>query len=121
MLPILSNRLKALALNSQRQNYTTAVLNGPVYLSMEKKLLESLKPEKLDIINESHLHAHHEPMQGVTNKETHFRVKVVSEQFEGKSLMQRHRMIYSLLNEEFAQGLHALALRTKTPQEVQAK
>ncbi|ORX91847.1 bola-like protein [Basidiobolus meristosporus CBS 931.73] len=94
-------------------------MSGPVYQSIQKKLTENLKPDSLEIINESHLHAHHEPMQGVTSRETHFRVKIVSSQFEGKNLMQRHRMIYGLLNDEFAQGLHALALKTKTPKEVQ--
>ncbi|KAK9694723.1 BolA domain UV induced protein Uvi31 [Basidiobolus ranarum] len=96
-------------------------MSGPIYLSMEKKLTEGLKPEKLEIVNESHLHAHHAPMKGVTSKETHFRVYVVSDQFEGKNLMQRHRMIYSLLNDELAEGLHALALKTKTPKEVQVE
>ena len=59
-------------------------------------------------------------MRDVQEKaETHFRLMVVAEAFQGKSLMQRHRMIYGLLDEEMKQGgVHALQLQTKTPSEV---
>ncbi|KAI8886563.1 bola domain protein [Backusella circina FSU 941] len=90
---------------------------GPVQLSIETKLTEALNPTEMDIVNESHLHAHHEPMKGVTNKETHFRVTIVSDQFKGKTLMQRHRLIYSLLNDELQAGLHALSIKAKAPEE----
>jgi BolA protein len=46
------------------------------------------------------------------------RVTVVSEDFKGKTLMQRHRIIYGLLADEIAQGVHALTLRTKTQEEI---
>ncbi|CAO3617830.1 unnamed protein product [Cunninghamella echinulata] len=59
-------------------------------------------------------------MKGNTNKETHFKVTVVSDKFEGKTLMQRHRLIYSLLDDELKQGLHALTLKTKTQKEIDA-
>jgi BolA protein len=45
-------------------------------------------------------------------------VEVVSAAFEGKNAVQRHRMVYQLLQEEIDAGLHALALKTKTPAEV---
>ncbi|GES73948.1 bola-like protein [Rhizophagus clarus] len=75
---------------------------GPVHQSIQKKLTNALNPTSLEIINESHLHAHHQAMKDVTSKETHFRVSIVSDHFEGKKLIQRHRLIYDLLNEEMA-------------------
>ncbi|ORZ01486.1 bola-like protein-domain-containing protein [Syncephalastrum racemosum] len=92
---------------------------GPTYTSIESKINEALHPSFLEIINESHLHAHHAPMRGNTNPETHFRVTVVSEEFAGKPLMKRHRMIYDLLAPELEAGLHALSLRTKTQAEME--
>ncbi|CAO3660158.1 unnamed protein product [Umbelopsis vinacea] len=92
---------------------------GPVQQQIEAKLQKAFQPSILDIVNESHLHAHHEAMKGNTDKETHFRVTIVSEEFQGKNLMQRHRSVYNLLSEELQAGLHALSLKTKTPQEIE--
>ena len=60
-------------------------------------------------------------MQGVTSKETHFALNVVSEEFKGKMQPARHRMVYGLLKEELERegGIHALQLRTKTPEEAE--
>ncbi|KAF9291321.1 hypothetical protein BGZ68_004409 [Mortierella alpina] len=92
--------------------------DGPVTVSIRTTLTELLKPEALEIINDSSKHAHHSAMRGVSSKETHFRVNVVSEAFAGKSTMQRHRLIYGALSKDFEAGLHALSLNTKTPAEV---
>ncbi|RHZ86674.1 hypothetical protein Glove_48g62 [Diversispora epigaea] len=92
---------------------------GPTYTSIQQKLMESLKPTTLEITNDSHLHAHHQAMKDVTSKETHFSVYVVSEQFEGKSLMQRHRLIYQLLDDELKSGVHALSIKAKTSKEIE--
>ena len=54
---------------------------------------------------------------GGPDAETHFRVKVVSEEFTGRAKVQRHRLVYGLLKEELEAGVHALALKTKTPEE----
>lgn len=58
-------------------------------------------------------------MQGVTSTETHFRLVITSEAFQKKMQPARHRLVYSLLKEELAQegGIHALQLRTMTPEE----
>ncbi|TBU33789.1 bola-like protein [Dichomitus squalens] len=95
---------------------------GPIEQAIRVKLSEILHPERLDITNDSWQHRHHAPMRtaGGGNGETHFTVHVVSEQFHGKSTMQRHRMIYAALADEFATGLHALSLKTKTPSELQS-
>ncbi|KFH43356.1 Uncharacterized-like protein-A-like protein [Hapsidospora chrysogenum ATCC 11550] len=78
-----------------------------------------LSPQTLEIYNDSHLHAHHKPMQGNTSKETHFRVVITSDAFASKMQPARHRMVYALLRDEMAVegGIHALQLRTMTPDE----
>jgi len=78
-----------------------------------------LKPTALHIFNDSHKHAHHQPMQGVTSRETHFRVVVTSNAFHGKMHLARHRMVNALVKDELAQegGIHALQLTTRTPEE----
>lgn len=60
-------------------------------------------------------------MQGSTSKETHFRVVITSDAFDSKMQPARHRMVYALLKEELdrAGGIHALQLRTRTPEEEQ--
>ncbi|KZP34719.1 bola-like protein [Athelia psychrophila] len=94
---------------------------GPVQLSIRQKLNAQLQPSELIITNDSWQHRHHAAMkaEGGGNGETHFSVKVVSDEFKGKSTMQRHRMIYSALSEDLAQGLHALSLKTVTTEEAQ--
>jgi BolA-like protein 1 len=58
-------------------------------------------------------------MQGNTSRETHFRVYITSSAFTGKMQPTRHRMVYGLFKDEMAQegGIHALQLRTRTPEE----
>lgn len=58
-------------------------------------------------------------MRGSTSQETHFRLVITSESFKSKMQPARHRMIYALLKDEMAQadGIHALQLRTMTPEE----
>lgn len=60
-------------------------------------------------------------MAGSTSQETHFRVVITSAEFKSKMQPARHRMVYALLKDEMAQegGIHALQLRTKTPEEEQ--
>jgi BolA family transcriptional regulator, general stress-responsive regulator len=79
------------------------------------KLRETFSPESLDVVDESHLHeghAGHRP-----GGETHFRVYIVSTAFEGKSRIERHRMINSTLAEELKGGVHALAIKAEAPKE----
>ena len=58
-------------------------------------------------------------MAGSTSRETHFALTIVSEAFKSKMQPARHRMVYALLKEELDRegGIHALQLRTKTPEE----
>ncbi|RYP63892.1 hypothetical protein DL771_009067 [Monosporascus sp. 5C6A] len=93
--------------------------NTPMEDAIRTKLTEALKPSRLEIFNDSHKHAHHKPMIGSTSRETHFRLVITSGAFESKMQPARHRMIYQLLKDEMAQegGIHALQLRTMTPEE----
>lgn len=79
------------------------------------RLSAELAPAALEVIDESHLHAGHAGAR--PEGETHFRLDVVSAAFEGKSRVERHRMVNALLDEAFKRGLHALAVRARTPME----
>lgn len=82
---------------------------------MREKLLIGLEPIRLDIINESELHAGHRNSPGTG--ESHFRILIVSPKFSGKSRVERHRMVNALLSDELAGRIHALALKTYAPEE----
>lgn len=75
------------------------------------KLSQSFSPLHLDVINESN--RHHVP----PNSETHFKVVVVSDKFEGLRLLARHREVNACLADELANGVHALSINTYTQQE----
>ena len=82
---------------------------------IEKKLSENIECLFLQVENESFRHA------VPANSETHFKVTVVSEQFVGKLLIARHRLINALLSEQLAGPIHALAMHTYTPEQWVAK
>ena len=77
--------------------------------TIEEKLEQLLEPKVLDVINESHMHS------GPAT-DSHFKVVAVSEAFEEKMLIARHRMINQALSEEL-NAIHALSLHTMTPDE----
>ncbi|WP_190238063.1 MULTISPECIES: BolA family protein [Rhizobium] len=83
---------------------------------IEEKLVEAFAPERLSVIDESHLHAGHQPDITGTG-ETHMRVRIVSAKFAGLSRLARHRAITDLLKPELDAGLHALALEPAAPGE----
>ena len=75
---------------------------------MERKLREGLDVVHLEVDNESGRH------NVPAGSESHFKVVVVSPNFEGRNLVARHREVYRLLDEELRAGVHALALHTYT-------
>ena len=79
------------------------------------KLTEALAPDKLDVVNESHMHSVPE------NSQTHFKVTIVSEQFADQRKVARHQTVYRCLASELEGPVHALALHTYTPKEWQAR
>ncbi|RMD69743.1 MAG: BolA family transcriptional regulator [Gammaproteobacteria bacterium] len=84
---------------------------------IKKRLTEALAPTFLAIEDESHKHAGHASAQGGG----HFNVFIVSPAFEGKTLIQRHRMIYEALGEAMKEEIHALSIKALSPQEAPKK
>lgn len=84
---------------------------------IENKISAHLSIEHLEVINESHLHAGH-AHGGV---DTHFKVIVVSKDFEGKRKVARQQTIYQILAEQINNPVHALAMQTMTPDEWHAQ
>ena len=82
---------------------------------IKHKIAEGLAPARLEIVDQSHLHAGH--VGARPEGETHFRVEIVSAAYEGKSRLARQRLVYALLAEELAGQVHALELKTLTPTE----
>jgi len=83
--------------------------------TIQDKLQQAFSPLHLEVTDESHMHNVPEDSQ------SHFRVLLVSEQFSGKPLVQRHRAVNKTLEDELSGGVHALALHTMTPEEWFAK
>ncbi|OEC97877.1 MULTISPECIES: BolA family protein [unclassified Rhizobium] len=83
---------------------------------IERKLNDAFAPERLAVINESHLHAGHQPDMTGTG-ETHIRIRIVSAKFSGMPRLARHRAINELLKPELEAGLHALAVEPAAPGE----
>ncbi len=93
---------------------TIPVVQRPVRSSIETKLTAALAPVHLEVDDESRMHS------VPAGAETHFKVLVVSDAFEGLGPVDRHRRVHALLAEELAAGLHAISLRTLTPAQWQA-
>ena len=77
-------------------------------------LTAALAPQMLEIIDESHLHAGH---AGAVGGVSHFRVKIVSERFEGLKLVMRHRLVYDSVRDMMQTEIHALAITAEAPSE----
>jgi len=94
-----------------------------IQAAMESKLKQAFAPERLAVLNESHLHAghhheesgHHSTFDGTG--ETHFRVRIVSAAFTGMSRIERHRAVNAVLADEIKAGVHALAVEPAAPGE----
>ena len=92
---------------------------GAVAKAIDNKLRARFTPARLSIEDESSRHRGHAGHR--EGGESHFRVEIVSVAFEGQSRVARQRLVYEVLKDEFAAGLHALALTTLTPAEDKAK
>lgn len=79
------------------------------------KLQLAFAPQRLEIVNESHLHAGHHGSPGTG--ESHFRVLIVAAAFAGKSRIARHRLVNDTLAQELRDGVHALAIKAAAPGE----
>ena len=83
--------------------------------TITEKLTSAFSPQSLEVVDESHLHAGHAGSR--EGGQTHYRVYIVSNAFEGKSRVDRHRMINMALAAELAGGVHALAIHAAAPGE----
>ena len=78
---------------------------------IEQKLKGNLNMSHSEILNESHMH------NVPAGSESHFKLVLVTDDFQNLSLLARHKMIYGLLDEEMKGGVHALALHTYSEDE----
>ncbi len=87
--------------------------------TIHQKLEQALTPSQLEVCDESHLHAGHAGAR--EGGESHFRLYIVSSAFEGLSRVARQRLVNNILRDELAGPVHALAMKTLTPQEAAAQ
>ena len=78
-------------------------------------VVTALQPLKLDVVNESHMH------NVPPGSESHFKLVIVSAEFNDKNLVARHRAVNKLLAEQLQGGVHALSMHTYTPDEWQKR
>ena len=88
-----------------------------VYDTIKQKLITALSPIYLSLIDESHRHHGHAKMGPHPHGESHFRLVIVSERFNGLQKVTRQRMVYDLLERELHDRIHALSMKTLTPDE----
>jgi BolA family transcriptional regulator, general stress-responsive regulator len=79
------------------------------------KLTSAFAPERLEVVDDSHRHAGHAGAR--PGGQTHYSVYIVSTAFQGKSRVDRHRLVNATLAAELAGGVHALAIRAQAPGE----
>jgi BolA protein len=79
--------------------------------ALRARLEEALAPTQLEVLDESWQHEGHAGADG-TGFGTHFRVRIASPQFAGRSRVAQHRLVYDALRGFVDRGLHALAIET---------
>jgi BolA protein len=84
---------------------------------IEQRLRERLAPTHLELLDDSAKHAGH---RGATSAGGHYRLVIVSEDFEGRSLIERHRLVNEAVRDLFGPKIHALSMRTLTPDQWEA-
>ncbi len=85
------------------------MVNGQRKSRIEKIINDNLKPTFLNIVDDSKSHQGHH--QAPESGESHYNISIISESFSGLNRIERERMVYKLLSEEFNNGLHALSLK----------
>lgn len=84
---------------------------GPIQQSIEEKILKAYDPEFWAVVNESHMHS------APLGHESHFKVLIVSDSFQGMNRVKRQQQVFQLLDSERLAGIHALSMRLLTVQE----
>lgn len=85
--------------------------------AIRERLQQSLSPQSVEVIDESHKHVGH---AGAKDGRGHFMVNVVADAFADKSLIQRHRMVYAAMGSLMETDIHALSINARTPDEAAA-
>jgi len=88
--------------------------HAPTATQLQLRLQQVLQPTQLEVIDESHQHHGHAGANG-SGFGSHFRVRITSPLFTGKTPIARHRLVYDALQDFMDQGLHALAIEAQTP------
>jgi BolA protein len=101
-------------LRSGKMSLSTEVALKPIENLINSKILATFTPTHFEIVNESFKHS------VPKGSESHFKVLVVSDMFEGKSLIDRHRMVNHCLGEELKASIHALSIQAKTTKQFEA-
>lgn len=96
-------------MNTPQNSPTTQNPIAVTAAAIEAALRAQLNPSRLEVIDESHLHAGHAGANG-TGFGTHFRVRIECDTFANLNTVARHRRIYTCLQAFFDSGLHALAI-----------
>jgi BolA protein len=89
----------------------------PTPVEIERRLRARLQPVILQLIDDSAKHIGH---KGATSGGGHYRLVIVSSGFEGKGSIERHRMVHEILADLFGERIHALSMRTLTPDQWEA-
>ena len=97
------------ALKNLFRSMSSAPSTAPIETIVRSKLESVFTPSFFDVVNESY--KHNVPKES----ESHFKVIVVSTAFEGKSLIQRHRLVNQALEKELKESIHALSIQARTP------
>jgi BolA family transcriptional regulator, general stress-responsive regulator len=84
---------------------------------IQSAITEALKPEHLELVDQSHHHAGH---AGARDGRGHFDVLLVSADFRGKLPLARHRMVYAAVAGLMETDIHALSIKAMTPEEYKA-
>jgi BolA family transcriptional regulator, general stress-responsive regulator len=92
---------------------STGAAVGVTAHDIERVLRDALAPSALTISDDSHLHAGH----AGAREGRHFSVRITSVRFAGLSRVARHRLVYDALHRLIPQGIHALAIQARSPDE----
>lgn len=83
---------------------------------IRRRLEERFGPARLEVVDESRKHAGH---AGAAGGESHFRVRIVADEFRGLAPLARHRLVYAALDDMLKDGIHALALDAAPPADLE--
>ncbi|MFT4099599.1 MAG: BolA family protein [Burkholderiaceae bacterium] len=81
---------------------------------LRQRLTEAFPSARVEVVDESHLHAGH---AGAAGGAGHYRVRLVAAQFDGRALMARHRLVYDAVRDWMPDRIHALTIEARTPDE----